>query len=1106
MIRLAYLTPSKSFRTDEERSVWDWIVNESKIASKHIVFDDIQNSGQTLSDVDVLWWHYDEAVVLHDAARGKDVEKAIVDFVRGGGSLFLTLLASSYVSELQLESVPPNNIRKGAWDQESWIKDYPDIRGFGSNQGHPIFANLAGAVFTWNPSKDTPYAGAFYAAPAGPKEGKVVAVERQYIKLNEDWRVITEYEAGRGRILAIGAGMFFSNPRDRFRLHLEKFTRNCLTYLANPDLSNIPRTYWEFGQRTVAPAHHASPMVPASLSQSLGSERTDLSMIREPEELKDGFFDVGGRRILVMGREESGVREVWSHPFRMLHNLRTGIRLGSHGLQWFDQLKPRITIRPESVTRVYAVGELRIEETIVGSVDEPGGIIHYHIDSNHPLEFLLTASADQRLMWPHSEQATGSLTWGWDAGINAFIVSNEAGNMVSMVGVSRMPDEHLAGQFSTVTLENGSLKGIPTERVEVGMGMRFSITGRTSEFSLVFAGAGGEEAEKTYRDILERPGTVLTRQVGHIRNRFASSTVIESPDRLFNDGFRWALHATDRFLVETPALGASLMAGFGTTERGWDGGQKISGRPGYAWYFGRDACWTAFAMLSYGNFDAVRESLEFLGTYQDLNGKILHEMTSSGHVHYDAADSTPLYIILMGRYLRASGDVAFVNDQFNRLRRAVEFCFATDTDGDHLIENTNVGHGWVEGGKLFPVHTELYIAACWVAALGEASFAARMAGKQSIAAEWESEAIRVRQQIREEFWNSETNFYNFAKYADGTYNIQKTILPAVATYFGCTDPLRDAACLDAYAGAEFTTDWGVRIVGSDNPMFNPQGYHYGSVWPLFTGWAALAEFSSGRPLQGFLHTVSTMMVYPHFAAGYVEEVLNGANFQPAGVCSHQAWSESMVLQPLLEGMLGLRVDAARTRVSLRPWFPPNWERATVRSIRVGSALIHCAMVRTGQKTTYKFTSGHPEAVTVEFQPILPLGTFVEEIHAPDRTTRPGKTIRLYSDSPSIEFEFTGDATVEVLHEPGLGFMPPLPALHPGRESRGLRIISESINGDEYIMRVQGVPGEKYTLELVDPAQRVKHISGGERRGNMITVSIADSKIATVAAQIEDRIP
>ena len=48
--------------------------------------------------------------------------------------------------------------------------------------------------------------------------------------------------------------------------------------------------------------------------------------------------------------------------------------------------------------------------------------------------------------------------------------------------------------------------------------------------------------------------------------------------------------------------------------------------------------------------------------------------------------------------------------------KAYRFSAATDSDGNGLIENTNVGHGWVEGGALYPAHEEMYLQGLWVAA------------------------------------------------------------------------------------------------------------------------------------------------------------------------------------------------------------------------------------------------------------------------------------------------------------------------------------------------------------------------------------------------------
>ena len=61
---------------------------------------------------------------------------------------------------------------------------------------------------------------------------------------------------------------------------------------------------------------------------------------------------------------------------------------------------------------------------------------------------------------------------------------------------------------------------------------------------------------------------------------------------------------------------------------------------------------------------------------------------------------------------RCAGSAA----SWDSIVKAYRFSAATDTDGNGLIENTNAGHGWVEGGALYPAHEEIYLEGLWVAA------------------------------------------------------------------------------------------------------------------------------------------------------------------------------------------------------------------------------------------------------------------------------------------------------------------------------------------------------------------------------------------------------
>jgi hypothetical protein len=907
--KIGYLVADSERLSSEEVAGWKCLLSRGQFKNTLLPFAQLSSNSSTLKSFSTLWWHYDSSTALPPAAVDPNTIASLINYVKHGGSLFLSLLAAQYVVDLGVEEVRPNIIEKGRWNRKCWAEKYPDIRGLSSFQGHPIFKGLHGAAYTWSPKPESSFAGAFYEEPTLPKNGRVVAVEREYIKLNENWQVAVEYKLGKGRVLTVGSFMFFADEENRFRPHLELLATNCLESLGvrpvrvtrrSPDRrtgvapTHTKCTFWPSPTRTVKWIQRKSK--PFTIRPHHWQPKASgLSLSRE--HATDNFFDVGGRRVLIMGSEKSGIEEVWTHPFRILKDVRIGFTIGNRETVWAETLQPAITVKPESLTRTFVIDGTIIEETTFASLSSPSGAIHFEASGNEQVEVILTATVDLRIMWPLSERATGSLSYAWDDGLQAAVIYAELANATSIFGGSLQPAEYIIGRYAEIKEVGGRFVGTPTESVQVAVGLRYMVDRGETGCTITFAGSSVSESEATavYRRLSSHPLARLNEQAKHFKSLVARSTKVVTGNTELDESYTWALVATDRFFVETPRVGTSLMAGYATTRSGWNGGHTISGRPGYAWYFGRDSVWTALAMLAYGDWAKVRSVLEFLGTYQDITGKVAHEITTSGHVHYDAADATPLYIVLMGHYLRASGDKKFVRQEFPRLLKATEFCFSTDTDGDHLIENTDVGHGWIEGGPLFPAHAELYLNACWAAAMEEASYIAEKMKRSKEQSVWNGEARRIKRIINREFWNPKTESYNFAKNADGAFNTTQTILPTVAMYFGLAAPKKARQYLNKIASDRFSTDWGVRMIAKDDPMYNPSGYHYGSIWPLFTGWTALAELKYGSPEKALIRLARTLTLHKKFALGYIPEVLHGEQCTPAGVCPHQAWSEALAV-------------------------------------------------------------------------------------------------------------------------------------------------------------------------------------------------------------------
>jgi hypothetical protein len=693
----------------------------------------------------------------------------------------------------------------------------------------------------------------------------------------------------------------------------------------------------------------------------------------------------------------------------------------------------------------------------------------------------VTYRSDLRWMWPYDERALGDVCYGYDDGLHALHVKDRSGDFYCLVGGSIPPRSSLSGRFDTIRLESGHLKGDTSRANQVSHASLFDLEAspaRDLNIAIVGTDQGKERALADYRALLGDPAGEYAALVSHYRSLLDRTVRVESPDTEFNALWNWTIVGVDRFVAETPRLGTALLAGFSTVDRGWDGGHKISGRPGYAWYFGRDSEWSGFAIDDYGDFPTVRRQLEFLQKYQDITGKIFHEISTSGVVHYDASDATPLYILLAAHYLRASGDREFIRASWPHLKRAMDFLYSTDTDGDLLIENTNVGHGWVEGGKLWPVHTEFYLAGIWAEALKDASWMASLMGEKELSGTYGRDAVTVRKKVDADFWNPVTKFYSYGKLRDGSYNPEPTVLPAPVMYFGWLDDEKVLPVLRRYAGDSFSTDWGMRIVSDESALFSPQGYHYGAVWPLFTGWTALAEYEYGNSTQGFSHLIENMEIEKHWSAPFVQEVLNGSVYRPAGVCPHQCWSGTNILHPGIHGMIGWRPRATENSATLAPRFPINWGKVGVRNLRVGGSALDLSFQRAFHSLKYRLvlTKGRP--VTVDFTPEIPEGMQIIVVAVNGKGVNAPVSLRRGVLAHPVRVLVRDTAEIRLTYSGGVGVIPFAQGRAPGDSSRGFRFIGASLSGTDYAIDVEGRSGTTAKIPVVALDQKIRSVSDG----------------------------
>jgi len=1042
-------------------------------------FSEIKKRTKVLKEASVVWFHRADTSDFNGAERDEKVIRFLQDYMKEGGSLLLSLDGFRYLNLLGAERAIPAVRSKPSVDE-----GYGRKLGFHGYRQHPLFSGLNGGAYIYKPTRDLTVRINGFFGDTVPEQGKVVAIDWDYIFFREDSKLITEYDVGPGKILAIGAYTLFGVPNDH-RSHLEAFTKNVLDYLTGK-LTDERAYYWTTSPPAVVPClpkeqnrDHLFASIPAAKPWELPPGR--LAFPFHPA--TSNYCEAAGERILIMGQEKGGIEEIWAHPFMALRDYSIGIRQEASGTSFVPVNSiSEIEIRSDGFVRQYLTEGGILREVVVADPVRPCGVVHYEWDGPQPIILMIRFKSNLRLMWPYPATCTGSLCFGWDEDYRAFTIHDQSGDLVVLVGGNKTPEAY--------SIE-------PGEGYVIDAGATYSLASGEALDIVIAAGQEGDpetlgQFDQTIRD----PRSVFSGARQHVEKLFTDRLMVTSPDSSFNAGYQWALLGTDRFFVTTPGMGSALVAGYGTTRRGWDGGQEVSGRPGYAWYFGRDGQWSGFALLDYGDFEKVKQNLEFYLKYQDLTGKILHEATTSGVIHYDASDATPLFIVLAGKYFRHSGDTAFLRKNWAGIKKAVDFCFSTDTDGDHLIENTNVGHGWVEGGQLYGSHSSLYLTGCWAAALEAAALMAEMM-EDPASDLYRQELGTVKGLIEQRFWDPKGLFYAYGLNRNGAQRTDPTILPAVPAYFGVTDRFRIRFLLDQYAANAFSTNWGTRIIREDSPLFKPTGYHYGSVWPLFTGWTALAEYRYGNYLQGFTHIMNNLNVSRNWGLGFVEEVLNGAEYQPSGVCPHQCWSETMVVQPVIEGMLGLEVFSNRNTLRLFPRLPANWDSLLVEHIRIGNQQLSMRFLRDSVSMHWEFSTDKAPAITLEFLPVLPPGTRVQRIvvNGVDYSFATFTTSRDISVFLTVSVSVSGPVTIEITYQDGIAALPLVPSPVPGDRAEGMRILDAQLKGRTYSVNLEGLAGTSDTLSVWSylPLESITNGTGIDRKDRITKILVEFEK-------------
>ncbi len=700
-------------------------------------------------------------------------------------------------------------------------------------------------------------------------------------------------------------------------------------------------------------------------SSKLGAPKSaDLLAIRRPVRTHEPFT-VAGERGMLVGRE-AGSFEAWILPIKLISHMAITAQVEGYPVPIdVNQQAASIQVHPDHTVITYAHIGFTLRQ-IMFSPSEPldsaaakapatGPVVLFQVDARHPVDLTFRFTPEMLWMWPKRNDGVPSPEWvergtGAAAGVNGYYVLH-----------LDYPD--LSGAVTIPGAEPGVMAPYQ-ERPQVHpLELHLHYDPKRDGdryFPLLMAvGTTPQTATnaalgQTLAELNARIPALYASEQAAYQSVLKTATRIETPDATLNRAFRWA----DVSIEQLKAHGYDAIPGDGETALVagyYESGD--SARPGFGWFFGRDALYTLYAVDAMGDFALTRDELDFLAARQRTDGKIMHEYSQTAYdpdvrwrsfpYMYAAADATPLFLLAVRDYLRSSGDVAWVRAHRSVIEKAWVFETAptSDTDHDGIYDNSQ-GTGWVESWPGGMPHQEVYLALLDEEASVAYSKLAETLGDAEAAKQAAARAHAIHATLEREYADADKGCYDFSHGMDGKPDRTRTVYPSVAWWDQTASantlaPLTHAtSCLQEFAAHTLETDWGLRDVASDEPIFNGMSYHQGSVWPLFTGWAALAEYRGGQPLAGEQMLMQNIHLTWASDLGAVTELLSGDTYVPFGrSTSHQLWSSTMVIEPVLRGMFGITPEAAADTLTINPHLPANWARATVENLHLGAHVV-----------------------------------------------------------------------------------------------------------------------------------------------------------------------
>ncbi|MDQ2707673.1 MAG: hypothetical protein M3Z25_08570 [Actinomycetota bacterium] len=420
-----------------------------------------------------------------------------------------------------------------------------------------------------------------------------------------------------------------------------------------------------------------------------------------------------------------------------------------------------------------------------------------------------------------------------------------------------------------------------------------------------------------------------------------------------------------------------------------------AGIPWFVALFGRDALISGYQARAFRP-ELLLDTLGALAARQgsrddpgngEQPGKILHEVrfgdqpwlgegtVGGARPYYGSADSTPLFLIMLGEAMRWGAPTEALTALLPAARAALGWLRGpADPDRDGLVEyspngpRSLVNQGWkdsenavqfADGRLADPPIAVVEVQGYAYRARQELASVLAHLGQHAEAADLTAEADQLRELIRRRYWRPGTGAEpgSFAMALDGDKQQVDSIASNMAHLLWCGVPSQSEAEQVAarLTGPALASGWGLRTLSEEMAGFNPISYHVGSVWPHDTVLACegLRRYQLDEAAMALVgDLLDALAIFddrlPELFGGHRREPGDFPVPYPTA-CRPQAWAAGVPLA-VVALCLGVTPDTPAGTVSLDPVLPRNVRRLEAHGIQLPGGELSVIHDAQGTKT------------------------------------------------------------------------------------------------------------------------------------------------------------